>query len=314
MSSISFTFDLSRVPAMYQPVFMARFSQLTTEYQILCNMPLPPVSAPLEQQSPPAEELPAPSSFQPLHEEAQDGEGSHAASSVETSVKKPRMKLTEAQKTALAANLATIEATTFASLDDKLAAIRKAKRTARKMSRDSLEEAAPAPAPATDKYENMTAQQLRGELADRQGLSREDPKRVHMVRFPRKKHLIAELRRLDVETVTSATASATALPVEIHEEDYLWDDEPLGTSYEEAAETVTRTRAVLEAAVAAEKASETLSESTSKKSGRNSWANLTPGERKARIEKGIATRKQTMERLKTLQAESRSIGTWTSNE
>jgi hypothetical protein len=53
MSLITFSFNPAALPAETQPLFMARFFQLVTEYQILSAVPV----------SPPAESLPQPSSF-----------------------------------------------------------------------------------------------------------------------------------------------------------------------------------------------------------------------------------------------------------
>lgn len=72
MSSISFTFNPSAIPIVEQAVFMTRFFQLVTDYNIMTS----PVAAPLVSAPsvsvPSVESLPPPSAFLPFEETESD--------------------------------------------------------------------------------------------------------------------------------------------------------------------------------------------------------------------------------------------------
>lgn len=185
MSSVTFSFNPSAIPASAQAEFMARFFQLMIDYQAFTN-PLPV--------SPPADSVPAPTSFV-----AVDGDDS-----APVAPKKPRKNgwanLTDEQRSARLA---------------AMTAARDAKRAARKMSDDSL--AVPAPVVVADpkNYDAMSGQELRDALADRMGIpptpSGAEPSgfRRNSAKFPTKADLIAELRRLDAAPATEVADNSS---------------------------------------------------------------------------------------------------------
>ena len=72
MSSISFTFNPSAIPIVEQAVFMTRFFQLVTDYNVMTS----PIAAPLVSvpsvSAPSADSLPPPSAFLPFEETASE--------------------------------------------------------------------------------------------------------------------------------------------------------------------------------------------------------------------------------------------------
>jgi hypothetical protein len=116
MSTLTFSFSPSALPAQYQAAFMARFLQLALDYEIL-TAPVP--------SSPAADEVPPPSSFVPFEGDGADGEVPPvpATASVKPPRKNPWASLTEEQRT------------------ERLAALkrgREARAAARRVSEDSL--------------------------------------------------------------------------------------------------------------------------------------------------------------------------------
>jgi hypothetical protein len=242
MSAISFSFRPEAIPVYAQTEFLNRFFQLVLDYQYLTT-PTPP--------SPSAQDLPMPSKFQNM-------EGDEPAPMKKVR-KNPWADLTEEQR---AERLAAM----------KLGRQRKA--AERRQSADSLDAPAPTPSPvladelpvarslnngginlgsfdgptAAPAYEDWTNQQLRDELADRDGIPRtpegQKPSGVrrNTPSFPYKAALVAELRRRD------------ALPKTEHA--------PAPASVTDAA-----------------------SETSSKKLRKNPWADLTPEQHAERIAK-----------------------------
>ncbi len=223
MSSLSFSFNPSAIPVYAQAEFINRFFQLVMDYQNLTTS-YPPAPA--------AEDLPAPTSFVAV-------EGDDVASDVQPVAKKVRKNpwdsLTDDQK---------------AERKAKMRAGRAAKAAERKMSTDSLvvptEPAVNTVTPAVtvqDKYDDMTCQQLRDELADRNGVpptpegAKPSGPRRNTPKYPKADDLRAELRRRD------ALAPA-----------------PAPTSDTDAG-----------------------SETSSKKARKNPWAGLTPEQHAARV-------------------------------
>ena len=296
MSLVTFSFNIAALPISYQSAFLTRLFQLNLEYQVL-TAPVPP--------SPPAESLPMPD-FAPV-------EGDEPAP-VKKARKNPWADLTEEQR---AERLA------------KLAAGRAAKKT-RKMSEDSLAAPVAVAAPVGDKYDQMSAQQLRDDLADRKGVpptpegAKPTGPRRHSGKFSTVELLRTELRRLDAlaaapAPVVADTASETSskkprknpwadltpeqkaervAKMQATRKAYL-----AGVAAAEAANEA-RLREEVAAEVAAEAAaaapaaaSDTASETSSKKTRKSGWANYTPEQREARIAKMKASRQRTMANL-----------------
>jgi hypothetical protein len=190
MSSITLTlsFNLSAIPVIYQSSFHELVSKLTTEYQML-TAPVP--------SAPAAESLPQPSEFKPV-----DGDESVPVAATKKERKNSWASLTEEQRKERLA---------------KLAAGREAKK-ARKMSEDSLTVAEPVAQTETitDKYSEMKGQQLRDELADREGIAPtpKDAKpkglRAHTPKFPHAEDIRKELRRRDAAVPEAAVDVAEA--------------------------------------------------------------------------------------------------------
>ena len=67
MSSISFTFNPSAIPIVEQAVFMTRFFQLVTDYNVMTS----PIAAP-SVSAPSVDSLPPPSAFLPFEETASE--------------------------------------------------------------------------------------------------------------------------------------------------------------------------------------------------------------------------------------------------
>jgi hypothetical protein len=189
MSAISFSFRPDAIPAYAQAEFLTRFCQLVLDYQTLTEP---------QQEAPPAESLPTPD-FAPV-------EGDE---SVPVAPKKERKNpwagLTEEQKA------------------ERLAAMKRGremkKQEKRRLSEDSLAVAEPVThtETITDKYSGMTGQQLRDELADREGIAPTpegtNPKglRANTPKFPHAEDIRNELRRRDAAPAAEAAADSDAV-------------------------------------------------------------------------------------------------------
>ena len=132
-------------------------------------------------------------------------------------------------------------------------------------------------------YRGKTGQQLRDLLADRMGLPADHAQRRNTPKFPKKADLVAELCRLDaVGTVEDTTAERRM------------SDDSLTVPTEEPAPAP--------APAPAESVVDGGSETSSKKPRKSGWANYTPEQRQARIDKMKASRAATMARLASTDA------------
>jgi hypothetical protein len=196
-SALSFTFRPSLIPAYAQAEFLTRFCQLVLDYETLTS-PVP--------EAPSAEQIPAPSAFVPV-----DGDTPVS--------KKPRKNawadLTEEQRTERVAKMRAGRAAAAAQRrvsEDSLAAPQPV-RTPDEVGRID----GPAPEPAiTDRYDAMNNQQLRDELADRDGIpptpegAKPSGRRRNTGNLHSGKLLREELRRRDALALAPAPAEDTA--------------------------------------------------------------------------------------------------------
>jgi hypothetical protein len=206
MSYITFSFNPTLIPSQFRPIFMARFTEMTLEYENLIQ-PVPV--------SPPAEAVPAPSSFIPVPGDELDGSASVAVADTEV----VPVAVTDAEAVAQPKTL-----------------------------------------------ETMTSQELRDRRADLLGFCADHPQRRRTAKFPKKVDLVAEIQRLEAERRMSADSLAVTEAV-VH----------------------------LETAVGA--LTDAVSETSSKKPRKSGWANYTPEQRQARIDKMKASRQRTMANL-----------------
>jgi hypothetical protein len=131
----------------------------------------------------------------------------------------------------------------------------------------AVAEAASAPVPVAKSLEQMTCQELRDRRADLLGFCADHPQRRQTAKFPKKVNLIAEIQRLETERRMS--------------EDSLLAPAPAPSAPAPVAEAV----------------ADATSETSSKKPRKSGWANYTPEQRQARIDKMRASRQRTMANL-----------------
>jgi hypothetical protein len=216
MSIVTLSFNLSAIPVIYQSTFLERLCQLNLEYQSLtASLPV----------APPAESLPKPNFV------AVQGDESVPVPATKKERKSSWTNLTEEQRKERLA---------------KLAAGREAKK-ARKMSEDSLEQAAPV---AAKNLEEMEATGLYEILGGLMGVPADSPQFRDYKKFPNKQALIAEIRRLREGAAPSPSEDAASETSSKKVRKNPWADLTPEQKAERVAKTVAARKAKKDAATA----------------------------------------------------------------